>query len=445
ALPASSASPAKRRRQGAPEEQGPTTTSSSSQQQQPQQQEKQQEKQQEQQQQQQQSVSIAASAAKKTPAAKKHQNNKTKKQRPQQHQNNDADREDTAATLDQAATQLPTATAATATAAATATTAPTATTTKTQTTLDLPAATTTTTQIPTTTTQTPPIQTTLDLQAAEAAAPTESCEADKEIAPSQTPKKRRRFKGSEGAEAPPEPQLLAPDDGLEPPAPAQNEEEPVGDGQPGALVVPLPQDAGRMLLADDRKWLQHLEAVAEADVEVFSSEATDSVREGDGISEELVEVPAKLLVRSPNGQSECSGAYLLLEEKANGQPLWRKEAANRWLYSGTDGTWLVGGSKQQTLGFACRTGLLHLAKAHDGQTPDRVQGSWKRVDGKEWADDADIKVILPTPFRSGAPVQVVNSRRLQGRYGRLEAKHGNVWRTRLADGSTEDLEEEQLQ
>ncbi|CAE8701923.1 unnamed protein product, partial [Polarella glacialis] len=196
---------------------------------------------------------------------------------------------------------------------------------------------------------------------------------------------------------------------------------------------------------DDRRWLQHLEAVAEADVEVFSAEATDGVREGDGISEEPAEVPPKLLVHSPKGQSECSGAYLLLEEKANGQPLWRKEAANRWLYSGTDGTWIVGGSKQQNLGFACRTGLLHLAKAHDGQTPDRVQGSWKRVDGKEWADDADIKVILPTPFRAGAPVQIVNSRRLQGRYGRLGAKSGNVWRTRLADGSTEDLEEEQLQ
>eukprot|EP00931_Biecheleriopsis_adriatica_P023053 TRINITY_DN14654_c0_g1_i1.p1 TRINITY_DN14654_c0_g1~~TRINITY_DN14654_c0_g1_i1.p1 ORF type:complete len:1398 (+),score=366.42 TRINITY_DN14654_c0_g1_i1:459-4196(+) len=233
-----------------------------------------------------------------------------------------------------------------------------------------------------------------------------------------------------------------------------------GEGEPGALVLPLEAGAAALLLERGGRWARHLESVMDAEVEVFAADAAGDRLQVPGlegiIENQDDETPRQLEIVTPNGQRECAGCYhLLRSQNANGQPIWQKEDGKRWIYSGTDGSWLVGGAKQKELEFACRTGLLHLAKPHGGKPPQRLPPrGWKRVHGKQWVEDADIAIKAPLPLAGGTPVLVhglrrLPKRKLNGRYGcllsRRQETDGCVWRTRLADGTEEEIHEDNLQ
>eukprot|EP00439_Symbiodinium_sp_Y106_P060292 s796_g8.t2 len=215
-------------------------------------------------------------------------------------------------------------------------------------------------------------------------------------------------------------------------------EEPVLQG-PGVLAVTVPTEAVPRI----REWLGHLRCIAEVEAEIFPANVGQTEWEG--------EVPRYLEIACPNGQRVCAGKYRRLARKTvNSQPIWKKVDANRWVYSGTDSTWLVGGVKQRDMDFVCRSGLLHQAKVHGGHLPHRLEpGGWRRVDGSGWVQDPDISITASPVMQPGAPVVVVAGLR-EGRFGRVvsrreESETGAVfWTTRFSDGE-EELGDEQLE
>ncbi|CAK0861691.1 unnamed protein product, partial [Prorocentrum cordatum] len=85
-------------------------------------------------------------------------------------------------------------------------------------------------------------------------------------------------------------------------------------------------------------------------------------------------VPRVLVVRSPNGQSSCEGAYSLAVEDVGmpqGMPVWAN-GKGRWLYSSPVGTWrhrrLPGPGEQvhQLFGPPLQPGLAHGGHARPG-------------------------------------------------------------------------------
>mmetsp|Transcript_22169 Transcript_22169/g.61382 ORF Transcript_22169/g.61382 Transcript_22169/m.61382 type:complete len:1225 (-) Transcript_22169:123-3797(-) len=109
--------------------------------------------------------------------------------------------------------------------------------------------------------------------------------------------------------------------------------------------------------------------------------------------------PLVLQVHSPNVHKACEGEYMLSSEEANGAPLWKKSGGNRWLYTGTDGKWYVGGMHSRRLNFLCSSGFVCSCRPHGGRTPDRIEGAWEAGDGRQWHTDCDIlvTVLVETP------------------------------------------------
>ncbi|CAJ1451970.1 unnamed protein product [Effrenium voratum] len=103
--------------------------------------------------------------------------------------------------------------------------------------------------------------------------------------------------------------------------------------------------------------------------------------------------PAKLHVSSPNGQQNCGGEYVLMAgESANSNPLWQQMGGKYWLYSGTNGLWILGGNGAKKKGFECSLGVIYSATPHGGQMPHQVPGIWNRLQGQEFVEDDKIRV-----------------------------------------------------
>jgi ankyrin repeat protein len=121
----------------------------------------------------------------------------------------------------------------------------------------------------------------------------------------------------------------------------------------------------------------------------------DGTAAPDQSTAQAVAVPASFVVVSPNGQQACSGVYILVDPcGANGQPLWRKCGGEeeRWLYSGVNGRWFIGGPEERQKNFACSSGRITSVAKHGGDMPDTA--SWTRLmpDKVSWTMDADITI-----------------------------------------------------
>mmetsp|Transcript_30572 Transcript_30572/g.87743 ORF Transcript_30572/g.87743 Transcript_30572/m.87743 type:complete len:577 (-) Transcript_30572:85-1815(-) len=103
--------------------------------------------------------------------------------------------------------------------------------------------------------------------------------------------------------------------------------------------------------------------------------------------------PAKLHVKTPNGQQRCAGEYVLVAgNTANGQPLWRQMGGKYWLYSGTNGMWIFGSNGAKEKSFECSRGVIYSNHPHGGVMPDKLQSLWLRLDGEAFHEDAAIIV-----------------------------------------------------
>lgn len=115
-------------------------------------------------------------------------------------------------------------------------------------------------------------------------------------------------------------------------------------------------------------------------------------------------VPRVLHVTTPKELVACSGEYdLQVNERPNGQPLWKKRDGERWLYSGIDEKWYIGGPASRDKHFVCACGYIFRDKGHRGLSPDRVGGPWERgVDGALWEQDPSI-IISSRPVHGEVP------------------------------------------
>mmetsp|Transcript_84436 Transcript_84436/g.262141 ORF Transcript_84436/g.262141 Transcript_84436/m.262141 type:complete len:551 (+) Transcript_84436:118-1770(+) len=103
--------------------------------------------------------------------------------------------------------------------------------------------------------------------------------------------------------------------------------------------------------------------------------------------------PSPLYVLSPNGQQRCAGEYVPVADKlVNGQPLWEHIGGKCWLYSGPNGMWIIGGGDAKERNFQCTRGVLYCKTVHSGLTPDHMVGTWMRLDGDIFREDAAISV-----------------------------------------------------
>lgn len=129
-------------------------------------------------------------------------------------------------------------------------------------------------------------------------------------------------------------------------------------------------------------------------------------------------VPQHLVVKSPNTKQSISGRYDLIStspaQLVNGQPLWEHLNTDHWLYSTTNGYWMIGGVDDRDRKFQRGLGFVTCPSPHGGLTPDRMHCDWKRVNGTTWIPDAAISVSdpeaakptatpTPLPVAPGAP------------------------------------------
>eukprot|EP00662_Eupelagonemidae_sp_cell21_P048520 gene48520-biopygen94089 len=95
--------------------------------------------------------------------------------------------------------------------------------------------------------------------------------------------------------------------------------------------------------------------------------------------------------------------YVLVDgELPNGHPLWKQVAADRWLYSGTDGRWYVGDTEEKEKGFKCVIGFVFCPTLHGGRSPPEMTG-WQQWDetSEEFVDGCDITVTAAGPGIEG--------------------------------------------
>lgn len=156
--------------------------------------------------------------------------------------------------------------------------------------------------------------------------------------------------------------------------------------------------------------------------------------------------PPVLYVLSPNGQQKSAGEYALVNnEQANGQPFWRQVGGSFWLYSGNNGMWILGAKEAKDKSFQCSHGVIFCKVLHAGQTPDKLVGSWWRLDGDAFVEDEDIRINtgISRPFslrivspngqeRCAGEYQLVGEQTANGQPV-WQQKHGKCW---LYSGST---------
>jgi len=106
---------------------------------------------------------------------------------------------------------------------------------------------------------------------------------------------------------------------------------------------------------------------------------------------ELLDSQKVLRVVSPT-QPSCGGFYdLVVGTEPNGKPLWRMRGGCRWIYTGTDGRWYIGGTLSKRRQFRCESGYIyHNTRGY--ASPVMLQGPWSRGDSKAWHADPSIKV-----------------------------------------------------
>lgn len=110
-------------------------------------------------------------------------------------------------------------------------------------------------------------------------------------------------------------------------------------------------------------------------------------------------VPRTLRVESPNGHLSCIGEFALIEgELRNGFSIWKQKVGNRWIYTGTDGRWYLGGDDAREAGFQCCSGVVYSCLPHGGLSPDLVRNGWSRKYGSGYYEDHSIRITaIPDP------------------------------------------------
>mmetsp|Transcript_66377 Transcript_66377/g.154251 ORF Transcript_66377/g.154251 Transcript_66377/m.154251 type:complete len:739 (-) Transcript_66377:93-2309(-) len=145
-------------------------------------------------------------------------------------------------------------------------------------------------------------------------------------------------------------------------------------------------------------WLLYYRLVNVATAASVASGCSDSRVKDHDPHEELrnkTALPMLLFVCSPTHQTSCTGEYeLVLNGRPNGQPHWAKRSGGRWLYSGKDGRWYIGGLRSKDKNFACSSGFIYCNKRHGNKLPPELNGGWEWGQGSLWHKDPSITVAV---------------------------------------------------
>jgi len=97
---------------------------------------------------------------------------------------------------------------------------------------------------------------------------------------------------------------------------------------------------------------------------------------------------------SSDKHEACQGEYRLVTDTVvNGHPLYELKDRGRWLYTGLDGRWYVGGHISKSKDFSCSSGYIFHYVPHDGKLPHELEGHWSWGDSCSWHEDPAITVV----------------------------------------------------
>jgi len=106
--------------------------------------------------------------------------------------------------------------------------------------------------------------------------------------------------------------------------------------------------------------------------------------------------PVMMNVIAPGVAAKCQGTYdLSLHMKPNGEPLWKHQSEDFWLFSTPAGRWAIGGKDVMEDGFARSSGWIFQERNHHGQFPERVPGAWWQWNGTDFKPNPDVVVVVP--------------------------------------------------
>jgi len=114
-------------------------------------------------------------------------------------------------------------------------------------------------------------------------------------------------------------------------------------------------------------------------------------------------VARTLYVVSPNSHHICQGEYAILYGKVNGQAVWAQSRGPHFLYSGSNGFWIVGGRAAQRKRFQSFSGFIYNPMRHHNTAPDKMQGAWMWYSGELQSWIADEAIQVTSRFPEGNP------------------------------------------
>lgn len=104
--------------------------------------------------------------------------------------------------------------------------------------------------------------------------------------------------------------------------------------------------------------------------------------------------PRLLRVLSEDEQHHTEGVYMLVDRRANGQPVWKNVSAEFYLYRMKHGYWGIS-ARAQTQNFASNDGFIASRDKRNDALP-HLTPVWQTYDddGHRFVDDLRIKVQL---------------------------------------------------
>lgn len=108
-----------------------------------------------------------------------------------------------------------------------------------------------------------------------------------------------------------------------------------------------------------------------------------------------------LRISAAGKRAHISGIYVPVSgAHPNGSPLYKMRAAERYLYVGINGKWVIGGRAEFEKDFACSDGFVHHSAKMPHVLPDKLlRDGWWAYDGHTWVADDSIVVsaVASTP------------------------------------------------
>eukprot|EP00929_Paragymnodinium_shiwhaense_P049287 TRINITY_DN24870_c0_g1_i2.p1 TRINITY_DN24870_c0_g1~~TRINITY_DN24870_c0_g1_i2.p1 ORF type:complete len:2588 (+),score=813.76 TRINITY_DN24870_c0_g1_i2:684-7766(+) len=124
----------------------------------------------------------------------------------------------------------------------------------------------------------------------------------------------------------------------------------------------------------------------------------------------LAKPPKALWIHAPAtvGDSPVTGKYNLVETRlVGGLALFKQATGANYLFSGTNGHWIVGDESEASVDFQTDTGVMATVYPHQGFMPTVMnRRDWQYFDGDIWIQDKTIAVSAKDPESERLPKEL---------------------------------------